>query len=227
MSLRVANLSKNYAQGEAQVSVLRDLEFAVGKGEVVAVVGESGSGKSTLLSLLAGLDVADQGQIVVGETDLLQLTEKQMTAFRANNIGIVFQQYHLVDHLTSLENVMLPLEITKQKNIKARAESVLEELGLSHRLTHFPTQLSGGECQRVAIARAIVGEPKLLLADEPSGNLDSQTGDKVMNVLFEVVRKHQITTVLVTHSEALARKCQRQLVLRQGQLQETIQRQGQ
>ncbi len=224
MSLRVEHLSKEYAQGEAKVAVLRDLSFSVAKGEIVAVVGESGSGKSTLLSLLAGLDSANEGQIIVGDTDLLQLNEKQVTAFRASNIGIVFQQYHLVDHLTSLENVMLPLEITKQSNIRSRAVAVLEELGLSHRLTHFPTQLSGGECQRVAIARAIVSEPKLLLADEPSGNLDTQTGEKVMSVLFDVVRKHQITTVLVTHSESLARKCQRELFLDQGQLREISRR---
>ncbi len=219
MSLEIEKLQKSFHQGETELQILKDLQCHISSGEVIAILGESGSGKSTLLSLLAGLDRADAGSIVINGVDTQSLTEEQLTAFRSHNIGIVFQQYHLVDHLTSLENVMLPLEINRVANARSRAEAVLEELSLAHRMSHFPTQLSGGECQRVAIARAIVTEPKILLADEPSGNLDSHTGEKVMGVLFDVVKKHRMTTILVTHSEQLAKLCERRLKLIDGKLQ--------
>lgn len=220
MSLVLKDVRKGFHQGDSDIQVLKGLNTSIEPGQVVSIVGQSGSGKSTLLSLLAGLERADSGEILVDNVNLVPFNEQQMTTFRAQNIAIVFQQYHLIGHLTALENVMLALEILKMENPKERAEKALVELGLGHRLTHFPNQLSGGECQRVAIARALVVQPKMLLADEPSGNLDTQTGERVMDVFFEVVRKYKITTVLVTHSEALAKRCERILRLEAGQLRE-------
>lgn len=220
MSLTLKEVRKGFSQGETKIEVLKGLNVVIDEGQVVSIVGQSGSGKSTLLSILAGLERSDSGEIVVDKINLAPLSEQQMTLFRAQNIAVVFQQYHLIAHLTALENVMLALEILKIENAKEKAEQALKELGLGHRLDHFPSQLSGGECQRVAIARALVVKPKILLADEPSGNLDTHTGEKVMDVFFDVVRKHNITTILVTHSEALAKKCQRTLRLDEGQLKE-------
>lgn len=220
MSLVLSSVRKSFRQGETEIQVLKGLDVTIEPGQVVSIVGQSGSGKSTLLSLLAGLERAEGGEILVDKVNLLPLTEQEMTLFRAQNIAIVFQQYHLIAHLTALENVMLALEILKLENPRERAEEALKELGLGHRLNHFPSQLSGGECQRVAIARALVVKPKILLADEPSGNLDTQTGDKVMDVFFDIVRKHKITTILVTHSEVLAKKCERILRLEEGHLRE-------
>ncbi len=220
MSVEIKDLKKSFFQGESQIEVLKNVTTQIQTGEIVAIVGESGSGKSTLLSLLSGLDRADTGSIVIDNTDMTTLSENQMTAFRAKYISIVFQQYHLLSHLTALENVMLPAEILGQKNIKEDAIKLLEDMGLSHRLNHFPSQLSGGESQRVAIARALITKPHLLLADEPSGNLDTRTGDSVMNSFFEIVKKHNITTMLVTHSEILAQRCQRTLKLINGVLVE-------
>ncbi|UXR65428.1 ABC transporter ATP-binding protein [Bdellovibrio bacteriovorus] len=220
MSLILKDVRKGFHQGDAEIQVLKGLNVTIEPGQVVSVVGQSGSGKSTLLSILAGLERADRGEILVDNINLTPMSEQQMTLFRAQNIAVVFQQYHLIAHLTALENVMLALEILKMENPRERAEEALRELGLGHRLTHFPSQLSGGECQRVAIARALVVKPKILLADEPSGNLDTHTGDKVMDVFFDIVRKHKITTLLVTHSEALAKKCERTLRLEEGQLRE-------
>lgn len=220
MSLVLRDVRKSFHQSEIEIQVLKGLDVVIEAGQVVSVVGQSGSGKSTLLSLLAGLERADSGEILVDKVNIENLTEQQITLFRAQNIAIVFQQYHLISHLTTLENVMLALEILRMKNAKERAEEVLKELGLGHRLTHFPSQLSGGECQRVAIARALVVKPKILLADEPSGNLDAHTGEKVMDVFFEVIRKYKITTILVTHSESLAKKCERILHLEDGMLRE-------
>lgn len=220
MSLVIQNLQKSFLQGQEKVTVLNDLRADIKNGEVVAIVGQSGSGKSTLLSLLAGLDQADQGSILVDGVDLSAMDEKQVTEFRGKNIGIVFQQYHLVSHLTAVENVMLPMEILGKAEAESQAVSLLKEMGLEHRLHQFPNKMSGGECQRVAIARALAVRPKILLADEPSGNLDVHTGDKVMDVFFNAAKKYQITTILVTHSDALARRCQRVLRLSEGQLQE-------
>ncbi|GIL17581.1 MAG: ABC transporter ATP-binding protein [Oligoflexia bacterium] len=216
MSLIIDNLRKVYQQGDQQIEVLKGVQAEIQEGEIVAIVGQSGSGKSTLLGLLSGLDRATSGMIKIQNTDFNQLSEKQMTEFRAKNIGIVFQQFHLLPHLTALENVMVPLEILGFQNPEAEAKKMLDAVGLSHRYDHLPAKLSGGECQRVAIARALVTQPKILLADEPSGNLDDETGEKVMSVFFDVVRKYKITTILVTHNDDLARRCHRQLVLKQG-----------
>lgn len=221
MSLVLKDLKKSFQQGETQIEVLKGLNVQVEPGQIVSIVGQSGSGKSTLLSILAGLERADSGAILVDTVDLTPMSEQELTLFRAQNIAIVFQQYHLMSHLTAVENVMLGLEILKMEKPRERAEEALKELGLGHRLHHFPSQLSGGECQRVAIARALVVKPKILLADEPSGNLDIHTGDKVMDVFFDIVKKHNITTLLVTHSEQLASRCQRILRLNEGQLRDS------
>ncbi|MCE3009547.1 MAG: ABC transporter ATP-binding protein [Proteobacteria bacterium] len=219
MSLKLNEIKKSYQQADLGIEVLKGLKAEVKDGEVVAIVGQSGSGKSTLLSLLAGLDRPDSGSIEVFGSEMTRLTEEEMTDFRARNIGIVFQQFHLMNHLTALENVMLPLEILGENEIEKKATEMLQLMGLGHRLTHFPGQLSGGECQRVAIARALVVNPKILLADEPSGNLDTETGEKVMDVFFDAVKKRNMTTILVTHSEQLAKRCDRQLTLKLGQFQ--------
>lgn len=220
MSLVLKDLKKGFHQGDTQIEVLKGLNVQVEPGQVVSIVGQSGSGKSTLLSLLAGLERPDSGSILVDSINLAPMTEHELTLFRAQNIAIVFQQYHLMSHLTALENVMLALEILKLERPRERAEEALHELGLGHRLNHFPSQMSGGECQRVAIARALVVKPKILLADEPSGNLDTHTGEKVMDVFFDIVKKHKITTLLVTHSEQLAARCERILRLNEGQLRD-------
>lgn len=216
--LKIENLKKNYQQGEGTVEVLKGINLEVQKAEIVAIVGQSGSGKSTLLSLIAGLDRASSGDIYLDQRPYSQMSETQMTDFRAKNIGIVFQQFHLMNHLTALENVMLPLEILNDTQVEKRSRDVLELMGLSHRAMHLPAQLSGGECQRVAIARALVVKPNLLLADEPSGNLDSQTGKKVMDVFFNVARKSKTTTLLVTHSIEIAERCDRVVQLQNGVL---------
>lgn len=218
MSLQLQNLSKVFWQADTEIQVLKNLSQEIKNSEVVAIVGQSGSGKSTLLSLLAGLDRPTTGKILIGGEEVSGFSEEQMTAFRGKKIGIVFQQFHLLPHLTALENVMLSLEILGETDQKKRAQEILHQMGLGHRMDHFPRQLSGGECQRVAIARALVVRPEILLADEPSGNLDTVTGQQVMDVFFDVVRKHKVTTILVTHSEVLAKRCDRQLVLKQGAL---------
>ncbi|MCX7978377.1 MAG: ABC transporter ATP-binding protein [Bdellovibrionaceae bacterium] len=220
MTISIENLRKSYQQAEQTIEILKGINAEIRQKEVVAVIGQSGAGKSTLLTLLAGLDRPDSGKIRVNNTDITALSEDELTAFRGKNISIVFQQYHLIRHLTALENVCLPLEIQGRKDVIPRATALLDEVGLAHRLDHNPAQLSGGECQRVAIARALIVEPLLLLADEPSGNLDSKTGDKVMENFFSSVRKHGTTTILVTHNQALASRCDRVFRLENGQLLE-------
>ena len=172
----IQKISKNYHQGGKKVEVLYQLSLQVKKGESVAILGQSGSGKSTFLSLLAGLDQPDFGTICIVDTDLTQMKQEELARFRSKNLGIVFQQYHLMSNLTALENVSLPLELQRRKEAEKQARIALNQVGLSHRLSHLPAELSGGECQRVAIARAIVTKPGLILADEPSGNLDGKTG---------------------------------------------------
>jgi putative ABC transport system ATP-binding protein len=218
MGLVLTDIYKSYTQMGQQIKVLKGLSADIKNSEIVAVIGQSGSGKSTLLSLLAGLDSVDSGSIVIDKTDITQLTQPQMTAFRASNIGFVFQQFHLMSHLTALENVMLPLEILGHKDPRDESVALLEKVGLSHRLNHLPSLMSGGECQRVAIARALVVQPKILLADEPSGNLDIETGHMVMSEFFRQVREHKVTTLVVTHSEVVASMCDRRLHLQEGRL---------
>ncbi len=220
----ISGLRKSFGTGEGKVEVLKGLDFTINKSEQVALVGKSGSGKSTLLSLLAGLDHPDAGSITLENQNLSLLSEKAVTSYRARHIGIVFQQFHLVSTLTALENVMLPLELLKIPGAKERAVTLLDQVGLSSRMDHLPSQLSGGESQRVAIARALATNPSVLFADEPSGNLDEETGEKVMKLLFDLVEKSGTTLVLVTHDPELAARCQRIIHLEHGHVAREVKR---
>lgn len=221
--IEIKNLTKSYqlssAAGSEKVTILQGLDLTVKSGEVVAVVGSSGSGKSTLLGLVSGLDQPDQGEVLIHGKSLQSLSGEALTKYRASHIGVIFQQYYLVNHLTAYENVSLPLEILGKPVIKKDIEKLLRQVGLDHRLDHKPTQLSGGESQRLALARALAINPSLLLADEPSGSLDSETGQKVMNLFFDQIKLHKTTTVLVTHDMDLARRCDRIYKLSGGKLQ--------
>jgi len=219
--ISLQKISKTFFQGTQRIEVLNLLNLKVQPGESIAVLGKSGSGKSTLLSILAGLDHPEFGNISINGQDLSALSQNELSQFRAQNLGIVFQQYHLMNNLTTLENVSLPLELQKADDYDSRSREALEQVGLSHRLTHFPTQLSGGECQRVAIARAIVSQPPIILADEPSGNLDDKTGKEVMDLLFRLCDERQQTLILVTHNQELASQCDRILILRNGKLEDS------
>ncbi len=218
MSLSIKNLSKSYQQAGEKLSILKHLNLEVATSQIVAVVGASGSGKSTFLSLVAGLDRFDEGEISINGQTIKNFDRAQMTKFRAENIGFVFQQFHLISHLTAFENLSLPLEILNRKFKDDDILARLDQVGLSHRADHKPTELSGGECQRLALARGLITQPSLLLADEPSGNLDSETGQKVMNLFFDQVRKTKTTTVLVTHDIELAKRCDQIFVLKDGNL---------
>ena len=215
--LQLQSVTKTYAHPGGEVRVLTGVECAFRRSETVAVIGPSGSGKSTLLALMAGLDRPTSGKVSLLGQDLSTLAERQLTALRARHLGIVFQQFHLMAHLTARENVALPLDLMGRPDADA-ADAALAQVGLGHRLNHYPHELSGGECQRTAIARALVVTPEILLADEPSGNLDQKTGDHVMALLFELTRDRGTTLVLVTHNEALAQRCDRRLLLRDGKL---------
>ncbi len=206
--IQVNGLSKVVSTFEGELPILSDISFNVKHGESVAIVGTSGSGKSTLLSLLAGLDTASSGEITLDGEPLHKLDEEQRAALRAEKVGFVFQSFMLVQSLTALENVMLPAELAGESDAKEKALALLEKVGLSHRIDHYPSQLSGGEQQRVAIARAFIGTPKILFADEPSANLDSKNGKMVESLLFDLNQQHGTTLILVTHDEALAQKCQ-------------------
>ena len=218
MSLKAVNLCKAHHQAGNRIGVLEGLAFEVNPGETVAIVGKSGSGKSTLLSLLGGLDQPDSGEVWLAGEKLTGLGETALARMRARSMGIIFQQFQLVQTLTALENVMLPAEILGDKDVRQRAEKLLADVGLSHRQYHLPNQLSGGEQQRVAIARALAGAPQVLLCDEPTGNLDVETGTHVMDVLFELARQKSAALVLVTHDSEVARRCSRVLRLEKGRL---------
>lgn len=221
MSITIESLKKTYVLGQEKLDILKDLSAEIKSGEIVAIVGSSGSGKSTLLSLISGLDLPDAGQVKIRGQNIFALNKKEMISFRAHNIGIVFQQFHLVSHLTAFENVSLPLEILERPFQRKEIIAALENVGLAGRADHKPSELSGGESQRLALARALITKPQLLLADEPSGNLDTETGQKVMKVFFDQVRSHKTTTLLVTHDMKLADQCDRKLYLRDGQLWST------
>jgi putative ABC transport system ATP-binding protein len=220
--LETRGLVRTFSQAGTPVEVLRGVDLSVRQGETVAVLGQSGSGKSTFLSLLAGLDRPSAGQIHLDGQDLGRLNEEALAALRARRLGIIFQQFHLMARLTALENVSLPLELQQQPDAIARATDALDKVGLSHRRNHFPEQLSGGERQRVAIARALVIRPAVLLADEPSGNLDQKTGAQVMDVLFDRVKAEHATLLLVTHNDELAHRCDRRVLLADGRLHEQV-----
>ncbi|ACS84860.1 putative ABC transporter ATP-binding protein YbbA [Musicola paradisiaca] len=220
--LEVHHLSKHVGQGEHQLSILTGVELVVKPAQTLALVGESGSGKSTLLGILAGLDDGSGGEVSLLGQRLDRLDEEGRAALRARDVGFVFQSFMLVPTLTALENVQLPALLRGESDTQSRqqAEQFLQQLGLGERLTHLPAQLSGGEQQRVALARAFSGRPRLLFADEPTGNLDRHTGDRIADLLFSLNRDFATTLILVTHDERLALRCERRLRLRDGQLWE-------
>ena len=212
------NLSKVVPSAEGELTILHGLDLELAKGDSLAIVGSSGSGKSTLLGLLAGLDQPSEGVVVLAGHALAALSEDERARIRAEHVGFVFQSFQLLDSLTALENVMLPMELEGYKNARDRAESLLERVNLGHRLSHYPRQLSGGEQQRVAIARAFAANPKVLFADEPTGNLDTTTGARISDLLFELNTELGTTLVLVTHDERLAQRCNRLIRLESGRL---------
>ncbi|MCF6249220.1 MAG: ABC transporter ATP-binding protein [Desulfobacula sp.] len=219
MILELKNICKSFHQPRSgTIEVLKQVSFSLDTGQTNAITGQSGSGKTTLLSLIAGLDSPDKGQILLENEDLCAMKESRLSHYRAMKIGIVFQQFHLMPHLSARENISLPLEILKQQQITERVDSMLEKVGLQDRQHHMPGQLSGGECQRVAIARALIIKPALLLADEPTGNLDIKTGEKIAQLLFDLVEKENKTLILVTHNPDLANRCQQIRKLHQGRL---------
>ncbi|MFG1486454.1 ABC transporter ATP-binding protein [Halobacteriovorax sp. RZ-1] len=216
--LSLKEVRKDFSQGEEILNVLKGVELGVSEGETIAILGKSGSGKSTLLSLLCGIDDATSGDISYRNNSLKDLNSEEITDLRAKHIGVVFQQFHLLEHLNAYENVLLPLEVNGSGHQKDRVDYFLEKVGMSHRKTHFPNQLSGGEKQRIAIARALVTHPGVLLADEPSGSLDENTGDEVMNLIFDIVRDEKMSLVLVTHDKDLAKRCEKIYHLENGVL---------
>lgn len=207
--IQTRDLVKTIPQSQHDLQILRGINLDIAQGESVAITGTSGSGKSTLLGLLAGLDLPTSGRIALFGQDLTPMNEDQRAAVRLGKVGFVFQSFHLLDNLTALENVLLPLELgAANAEFKARAVQALQQVGLGQRLNHYPTQLSGGEQQRVALARAFVTQPKILFADEPTGNLDKATGLEIAQLLFNLQSQWQTTLVLVTHDESLAARCQ-------------------
>ncbi len=211
-------LSKVVSTAEGELTILHELDLELPRAASLAIVGRSGSGKSTLLGLLAGLDLPSGGEVMLAGHRLSGLDEDRRARLRAEHVGFVFQSFQLLDTLDALANVMLPLELEGRDDARLRARELLERVGLGQRLTHYPKQLSGGEQQRVAIARAFAAEPDILFADEPTGNLDSQTGERISDLLFALNRERGTTLVLVTHDERLARRCQRSIRLEAGRL---------
>ncbi len=218
--LQANQLSKSVHTAGQPLTILHELSLSLEAGESLAIVGRSGSGKSTLLGLLAGLDLPSSGEIILAGHKLNQLDEDQRAQVRAEHVGFVFQSFQLLDSLNALENVMLPLELKNQADARGKSQQLLEQVGLAHRLQHYPRQLSGGEQQRVAIARAFAAAPKILFADEPTGNLDSQTGQIITDLLFSLNQANGTTLVLVTHDERLAQRCGRRIHLEAGKLVE-------
>ncbi len=219
MVVEALDLGKQVTSGEQQLVILHEISFRVMTAEAIAVVGASGSGKSTLLGLLAGLDVPTAGRVMLDGNDLFALTEDERAALRGRMLGFVFQSFQLLPALTALENVMLPLELAGRGEARSHAEQMLERVGLAARLSHYPKHLSGGEQQRVALARAFAARPRLLLADEPTGNLDASTGAAIIDLMFDINAEQGTTMILVTHDEALAARCQRSLKLVGGRLE--------
>jgi len=216
--IKAENLCKTVSVGGGELEILKGITLEIKGGESAAIVGASGSGKSTLLGLLAGLDVPGSGRVEIDGTDLGSLDEDGRALFRAGRIGFVFQSFQLLPALTALENVMLPLELQRREDARHQAEHFLERVGLAQRMHHYPRQMSGGEQQRVAIARAFAARPVILFADEPTGNLDTHTGERIIELLFALNAQEGTTLVLVTHDAALAGRCARRLTLEAGAL---------
>ncbi len=216
--LAADKISNEVSSPEGSLTILSEVSFGIAPGESVAVVGPSGAGKSTLLALLAGLDLPTDGYVKLNGTNLNELDEDGRARLRAESVGFVFQSFHLVPSLNALENVMLPLELAGHNDARKAAQALVEKVGLSERWSHYPAQLSGGEKQRVAIARAFATEPAVLFADEPTGNLDARTGERIVELMFELNRGSSTTLVLVTHDMNLAERCDRVLSLDAGKL---------
>jgi putative ABC transport system ATP-binding protein len=222
-AITLKNVHLTLGEGAGQVHILKGIDLEIGKSTSVGLVGPSGSGKSTLLMVMAGLERADEGSVVVAGSELGGLSEDQLALFRGRNVGIIFQSFHLVPNMTALENVAVPLELAGDADAFKKAQAELEAVGLGKRLHHYPAQMSGGEQQRVAVARALVVEPEILIADEPTGNLDDSTGAQIVDLMFSAQRDRKTTLVLVTHDPALAEKCDRVIRVRSGEIEETTQ----
>jgi len=220
LAVEAVNLDKYIENGAGKLDILQALSLQVQAGEKVAIIGSSGSGKSTLLSLLAGLDSPSHGKVLINGTEISDLDEDGRAAVRGRSMGFVFQSFQLLPSLTALENVMLPLQLAGRKDAREKSSAALERVGLGQRLSHYPRQLSGGEQQRVAIARAFAPQPAILFADEPTGNLDEHTGERIVELLFSLNAESGTTLILVTHDMKLAMRCQRRLRLHDGQLHE-------
>ena len=216
--LKAEKITKQVSSPEGTLTILAEVDVSIAAGETVAIIGSSGAGKSTLLALLAGLDEPSSGRVWLNKSEITSLDEDGRAAVRARHVGFVFQSFHLVPSLTAIENVMLPLELAGQPNARAAADEVLAKVNLSARRQHYPRQLSGGEQQRVAIARAFVTRPAVLFADEPTGNLDSQTGERIMNLLFELNRDTKTTLIVVTHDQSIAQRCGRIIRIEAGRV---------
>ncbi len=215
---KLDNINLNYSLNDNNISVLKNINFEIKKNERVAIIGESGSGKTSLLMLMSGLEKPSTGSIIFQGQDISKASEEKNTAIRKEKIGLVFQQFYLIPNYTALENIMFPMQINKIQNEKEKAMAILSDIGLSHRRNNLPSELSGGEQQRVAIARAISFNPEIILADEPTGNLDSKNTELVSNLLLNYSRKKKISLVIVTHNISLAKKCNRIINLIDGQI---------
>ena len=217
-SIQFNNVSLSYGDIAEEVKVLKSISFSIGSSEVVSIVGPSGSGKTSIIMLASGLENATKGSIKINGQEIVGLKEKELSEVRRKNIGIVFQSFYLIPNLTAIENVLLSLEANQQYSLEKDAELLLSEFGLSHRMHHLPSELSGGEQQRVAIARALINKPKIILADEPTGNLDSANSESMIDLLFEYTKKSHTSLVMVTHDNSIAKRCDRIIEIRDGQI---------
>jgi len=222
--INIHNITKTYNKGATKVEALKEISFSIENGEIVALMGASGSGKSTLLSLIGGLDKCDSGSISVDEKNISTLNAEKLADFRRDDVGFVFQQFHLIPTLSVVENIILPLLPSgiKKAECYSVAREALEKVGLGDREKHLPGELSGGEQQRVAIARALVNKPKIILADEPTGDLDSKTGEKILDLLQSLNQKEKVTIIIATHDDKIAKKAKRKIVLKDGKVIEDI-----
>jgi putative ABC transport system ATP-binding protein len=217
-SIQFNNVSLSYGDIADEVEVLKSISFSIDSNEVVSIVGPSGSGKTSIIMLASGLENATKGSIKINGDEIVGLKEKELSEVRRKNIGIVFQSFYLIPNLTALENVLLSLEANQQYGLEKDAENLLTEFGLSHRMHHLPSELSGGEQQRVAIARALINKPKIILADEPTGNLDSANSESMIDLLFDYTKKSNTSLVMVTHDNSIAKRCDRIIEIRDGQI---------
>ena len=217
-SIQFNNVSLSYGDIAEEVEVLKGISFSIDSTEVVSIVGPSGSGKTSIIMLASGLESASKGSIQINGKEIIGLKEKELSEVRRKNIGIVFQSFYLIPNLTAVENVLLSLEANQQYSLEKDAENLLGEFGLSHRIHHLPSELSGGEQQRVAIARALINKPKIILADEPTGNLDSVNSESMIDLLFEYTKKSHTSLVMVTHDSSIAKRCDRIIEIRDGQI---------